>query len=183
MKTYSKDMKDRVKPLFHILLIFTLLISYCHQVFGQEQVNISAGFGIPELSNIGVRYQLDQVQIGLSVGSMPVENGSIISILGDIRYHFGGFSELSNRRPWYGRIGLNYLRDETENLIHKYLYFNTRIGRDFNISNKIGVEIDIGAIFQLSHEEIRKKPSNGCWICPIEFPVLPSVGIGLFYRV
>ncbi len=51
-----------------------------------------------------------------------------------------------------GTEGLNYFREETENLIGKYLYFNTRIGRDFNISNKIGVEIDIGAIFQLSHD-------------------------------
>ena len=181
MKTYSKDMKDKVKPLFHILLIVTLLISYGHQVFGQEKVNISTGIGIPELLNIGVRYQYKQTQIGFSIGSMPLGlSEKIISISSDIYYHFGGFTELSNRRPWYGRIGLNYLRDEDKYLIDKYVYLNSRIGRDFNISNKIGVEIGVGAIFQLSNEEIRKKPSSGF---DFEFPVIPSLGVGLFYRL
>jgi len=174
-------MKDKMKLVFYILLIVTFSISFVHQGFGQGKVNISAGFGIPELLNIGVRYQLNQVQIGLSVGSMPVEDESIISILGDVRYHFGGYSKLSSRRPWYGRVGLNYIRDETEYKIDKYIYLNSRIGREFNISNKIGIEIDAGAIFQLSNEEERKKPSSG-WNLNLDFPVLPSFGIGLFYH-
>ena len=175
-------MKDKVKLLSNILLIITFLFSHSNQVFGQEKVNLSTGFGIPELLNIGVRYQLSQVQIGLSVGSIPVPNENIISISGDVYYHFGGFSELSNRRLWYVKIGLNYLRDETESVIDKYLYLNTRVGRDFNISNKIGIEIDVGAIFQLDNEVIRKKPPSG-WNIDIEMPVIPSIGIGLFYRI
>ena len=177
-------MKEKVKPLSSILLIITFLFCYSNQVFGQEKVNISAGFGIPELLNIGVRYQSNQTQIGLSVGLIPLgSNENIISILGDVRYHFGGFSELSSRRPWYGRIGLNYLRDETGSNIDKYLYLNTRIGRDFNISNKIGIEIDVGAGFQLSHERIRKKPPGWLSNIDIKVPVIPSIGIGLFYRI
>jgi len=177
-------MKNKMQLLTYILLFITFLFSCNYRVFGQEDVNISTGFGFPELINIGVRYQSNQTQIGLSIGAMPLgSNENIISISGDIYYHFGGFSELSNRRPWYGRIGLNYLRDENENIIDKYFFLNTRLGRDFNISKKIGIEIDVGAIFRLSNKEIRKKPSSG-WNIDTKPPVVfPSLGIGLFYRI
>lgn len=175
-------MKNKVKPLCCILLIITFSFNYSNQVFGQEKVNISIGIGLPELLNINVRYQLKQSQIRIGFGTLPLKEESLISISGDFYYHFGGFSELSNRRPWYGRIGLNYLRDETESIIDKYLFLNTRIGRDFNISNKIGIEIDIGTGIRLKNEVIRKKPSSG-WIIAIEVPFIPSIGIGLFYRI
>ncbi|SIN65344.1 hypothetical protein [Algoriphagus halophilus] len=183
-------MKNKSKVLTYLFLIITSLFSWINQVYGQEKLNISTGFGLPELLNIGMRYQIDQTQIGLSVGSLPLgSNESVVSISGDFYYHFGGFSELSNRRPWFGRIGLNYLRDETESIIHKDFYLNTRIGRDFNISKKIGIEIGIGAIFILSDKEINKNTSNsagtwtGGWTFDLDFPVLPSLGIGLFYRI
>ncbi|HSI78097.1 MAG TPA: hypothetical protein VK957_19525 [Lunatimonas sp.] len=176
-------MKNNMKVLTYIFLFISSLFSWNNQVYGQEKLNISTGLGMPELLNIGVRYQIDQTQLGLSVGSMPLgSNENIVSISGDVYYHFGGFSELSNRRLWYGRIGLNYLRDENVNRIDKYVYLNTRLGRDFNISKKIGIGIDFGAIFQLSNEVIMKKPSSG-WSIGFDFPVLPSLGIGLFYRI
>lgn len=176
-------MKNKVRPLFYILLLFGFIISNEYQVSGQEKVNISIGIGLPELMNIGACFQFNQVQIGLSVGSMPLGSSEkIISISGDFYYHFGGSSELSNRHPWYGRIGLDYLRDETKSFIDKYLFLNTRIGRDFNISKKFGIAIDVGAVFQLSNDVIRKTPSHGMNL-GIEYPVLPSLGIGLFYRI
>ncbi|MGA2408444.1 MAG: hypothetical protein ABSF81_17085 [Bacteroidales bacterium] len=162
-------------------LLFMFLLSYGNQTSGQKNVNISAGFGLPELLNIGVRYQLEQVQIGLSVGSIPVKKDeSIFSVSGDVFYHFGGYSKLSTRHPWYGRVGLDYLKDETETLLDKYLYLNSRIGRDFNISKKIAIEIEAGAFFRLFYNEIRKNPSNA-WEFDFNFPVLPSFGIGLSY--
>jgi len=175
-------MKNKDKLLYFIILFIIFSSGYDNQVFGQEKVNMSVGLGIPEFLNIGVRFQLEQAQIGISIGSIPVKDESIISISSDVYYHFGGFSELSNRRPWYGRIGLNYLRDETETIIDKYIFLNVRIGRDINISEKIGIEIEAGAIFQLSNEEIRKKPSSSWFDFDFEFPVLPSIGIGIFYR-
>lgn len=177
-------MNDKLKKTFTCnLLIITLIFSCGYQASAQEKLNISGGLGLPELLNIGVRYQLEQVQIGFSVGSMPYGSGEyLVSFSGDVYYHFGGSSELSNRKPWYGRIGLNYLRDESELVIDKYFYLTTRFGRDFNISRKIGIEIDIGAIFQLSNKEIRKSPPSG-WDFNFEYPVLPSIGVGLFYRI
>jgi len=176
-------MKNKVKPIYHILLFITFSFSYGNQVFGQEKVNISAGIGLPELLNIGVRYQLDQAQIGLSIGSMPVKDESLISLSGDFYYHFGGSSKFSDIRPWYGRIGLNYVRDETETSVDKYLYLILRIGRDFNLSKKFGINIDAGLGPQLFHDEIMKKPSTSWFNLDFEFPVIPALGICLFYRI
>ena len=75
--------------------------------------------------------------------------------------HFHCKSALSNRRPWYGRLGLSYYRVESKSAINKYLLLNTRIGRDFNISKEVGIEIGIGASISAFHREIRKKPGGG----------------------
>lgn len=175
-------MKTENNLLYNFILFSIFSFCCANQLFGQEKVNISAGMGIPELLNVGVRYQLKQAQIGISFGSVPVKDESIFSVSGDVYYHFAGLTKLSNRRPWYGKVGLNYLRDETKTLLDKYLYLNLRIGRDFNISKKIGIEIDAGAIFQLFNKTIRFQPPGG-WNLDIKFPVIPSFGIGLFYRI
>ena len=175
-------MKDLSIFLHNLMLLSIFSLCYGNQSFGQEKANISSGIGLPELLNLGVRYQLKQAQLGIGFGFIPIKEESVIAVSGDVYYHFAGLSEFSNRRPWYGRLGLNYLRDETKTLVDKYLYLNLRIGRDFNISKKIGIEIDAGAIFQLFNETIRKEPSSG-WNLDLEFPILPSFGIGLFYRI
>lgn len=174
-------MKVKATSLFNTILIIIVLHYNFQQVYGQEKVNITTGFGLLELLNIGIKYQSNQTQVGLSVGSIPVgSEEKIISISSDIYYHFGGFSELTNVRPWYGRMGVNFLRDETASIIDKRVFLNMRVGRHFNISKKVGIQFDLGVAFQLHHEEIRKKPSIN-----IDFELLfiPSLGIGLFYRI
>lgn len=71
---------------------------------------------------------------------------------------------------------------ETKYSIYKDLYLNSRIGRDFNISKKIGIEVDIGAVFALSHEKTIKEKH---WLSGLDFnnSVLPTLGIGLYYRI
>jgi hypothetical protein len=188
IKTVTSWILNKVKMkikdylLYHLILLSIFSFCCASQLLGQEKVNISAGMGLPELLNVGLRYQLKQAQIGISVGSVPLKDESILSVSGDVYYHFAGLSELSDRRPWYGKVGLNYLRDETKTLVDKYLYLNLRIGRDFNISKKIGIEIDAGAIFQLFNKTVRLEPSGG-WSFDINIPVLPSFGAGLFYRI
>lgn len=175
-------MKIFLNYLNHFGLIIITSVCCNNLSFGQEKVNISVGAGIPELLNVGLRYQFKQTQIGIGLGSMPKSDGSIISVYGDFYYHFAKLSKFSNRKVWYGKIGLNYLREENDYFIEKYVYLNLRVGRDFNISKKMGVQIDAGAIFQLYDEEIRKIPPSGFGL-DLNFPVLPSLGIGLFYRI
>ena len=66
------------------VLLFIFFSGCVTQTSGQEKVSISAGIGIPELLNVGVQYQLNQVQLGLSIGSMPIKDESLFSISGDV---------------------------------------------------------------------------------------------------
>jgi len=109
-------MKYKVKPLFYILIFIYSLLSSGNQLFGQEKINMSLGIGFPEFINVGIRYQLKQTQLGFGFGYMPIigkiileeTDNKMISILSDFYYHFGGYSEMSKRRPWYLRSGLIY---------------------------------------------------------------------------
>ncbi|MFN2396527.1 MAG: hypothetical protein ABR597_12665 [Bacteroidales bacterium] len=175
-------MEKQKQFLKKLLLCSMFFICCAGPLVGQEKLNVSAGIGLPEFLNVGLRFQHNQAQIGLSVGTMPLKDESLFSVSGDVYYHFAGSSALSDRRPWYGRVGLNYLRNETHHFIDKFMYFNVRVGRDFNISEKFGVNFDAGAIFELYNEEIRKVPPSG-WNFDFDFPVLPSFGIGFFYRL
>jgi hypothetical protein len=149
-----------MKRLSCILMIITFLFSSGGQMFGQEKVAISTGFGLPEALNIGLRYQiLDQAKIGLSVGWWENE----ISLSGDYYYHFSGSSKFSDIHPWYGRIGLNCIPNWWTN---SYL----RIGRDFNLSKYIGISIDAGLMYNFIY---RKHGLH---------PLITTYGVSLFYR-
>ena len=172
-------MKKKLPFLNHVLLLLIILFSFGNQVYTQEKVNISAGVGIMELINLGLKFQLNQKQIGIGVGFMPAGDESVTSFFGDFYFHFAGKSKLSTRRPWYGKFGLNYFRDETESAIYKYLYLNLKVGRDFNISKRVGIALEAGGLVQLMFKEVEKTPTNS-W--GPEMPVLPGIGVGIFYR-
>ncbi len=177
-------MKNNMKALPRILLIIAFSFSSSNQSFGQKMVDISTGIGVPELLNIGVRLQLDQIQIGFNIGSFPSEDRSYSSTSGDLYYHFAGHSKLSNRWAWYGRGGINYQRRELTKPTYpnyhwssKELFLNLRIGRDINFSPTIGISIDAGASFSLFYEHIGYKGFG------FHFPVLPSLGATFFIRI
>jgi hypothetical protein len=175
-------MKNRVKTLYCILLIVSLLFSSGGQMFGQGKVNISAGIGFPDLLNIGIKYRvLNQVKIGLSIGYMLPNKqnnvadqffwGNLLSFAGDIYYHFAGSSKFSDMRPWYGRIGFNYIRDLRHHLYDnegKYLYSYLRFGRDCYLNKNDGISIDAGLGINLYGYE--------------GFSFIPAIGVCYFHR-
>ena len=163
-------MKIKKKAFPRILLIIAFIFGCGNQIFGQEKVNISGGYGFPELYNIEIQYQLKQAQIGLSVGALPaVYNRGEISISGDVYLHFAGFSELSDRRPVYYRCGIILLFEERR-FINDFSGLNMRIGRDMNISRRVGIGIDTGFWFF----SVFKPESLG---------IGPSLGIKFFIRI
>jgi hypothetical protein len=168
-------MKDKVKTLRGILLILAFLLTSGRQLSGQEKVNITAGAGFLETLNIGLRYQLNQSQWGLSIGTWPsvtdswFDWSSLISISGDFYYHFGGFSEFSDLRPWYGRVGLDFIRIGWDGDIENNLEPHFRIGRDFYLNRAFGFSLDAGVGFFIINDSGMA-------------PVVPAFGTCFFYR-
>lgn len=159
-----------MRSLYYFLLTITLLSTYCSHISGQEKVNISGGLGFPDLVNIGARYQLkqDSLQLGISIG---VGQG-IQAISADIFNHFGGFSKLSTRRPWYLKVGFNIIHEPDEEFSDWAFLFNLRLGRDINLSKKAGLNLEAGLgyspFFGMLMEETK---------------TFPSFGVYFFYRI
>ena len=153
-------MRNMLRPLSFFLLIITFLFSTGGQIFGQGKVSLSTGVGLPELLNISIRYQiLNQSKIGFSVGWLQND----ISFSGDYYYHFSGLSKFSDMHPWYGRFGLNHVMDWWTGT---YL----RVGRDFNMSKSLGINIDAGLMYNFTYREQGIRP------------LITVYGINLFYR-
>lgn len=157
-----------MKKCFY-LFILVWLISITG--YSQNNINASLGVGLPELFNIGVRYELPpQFKIGMSAGT--VFTGAF-SLSGDVYYHFAGHSQLNNMPPWYLRANMTYWQ------LGKIFFINPgqavllgfRIGRDFNVTEKFGVAID-GGIVPISFLSGRKIP----------FSFIPSISISIYNR-
>lgn len=143
----------------------------------QKEIDLTAGVGLPEFLNVGIKGQLKQIALGISVGTVPVleVDEKILSVCCDFFYHFGKVPELSQRRIWHGRVGMNYLSDKINEREDRYTYLNLRIGRDLNLSQKFGFQIDGGILILLTN-----KISEHTWI---DFPIIPSIGLNFFLRL
>lgn len=175
-------MQKQGKFFFCLLGVFVFLFIGNTKVFGQEKVNISAGIGIPELANIALRYQMKQSQLGIGVGTLPDPREKSLVLNSDFFYHFAGQSKLSDRRPWYLKLGAFYLREESDPSINKYIFIAPRLGRDFNLSKKVGVGLDVGFAVQIFDKEIRKSPLNNGLKMDLHNTLWPSLGGNIFYR-
>lgn len=148
----------------------------------QGGVSLKAGIGFPELLNGSIRLEANYYKLGLTFGGLPaIDNESMFSISGDVYFPLGKKFLLKKKQPLCGRIGLSYFRDESEKYRDTYLHLNLRAGRDFMFSEKLGMEIYFGMMIQLHYEHIQKE-SMFLTFSMSEAPVLPSGGVGIFYR-
>lgn len=170
------------------LILVLMLLTSSEYVYSQDSIVIRSksirpiiGMSIPELLHIGVRYQMDDLQYGLNIGSFPAENESIITYSADVIWHMFGEKNALNDKPWYGKIGYTFMREETEFEINTWSYAHMRFGHEFALSNFLALHIDAGLMFELQHDEIEKKPRNSWLNFDFDFPVLPSIGITTAY--
>src|SRR5512133_342266 len=99
--------------LSNLFLSIILMTCIPEKLHGQGKIIVSGGFGFPELVNVGMRYQQGQTGAGITLGALPIFSYLTGAITGDFYYHFGGSSKLTEIRPWYGKIGVSYLQDES----------------------------------------------------------------------
>lgn len=156
--------------------ISTLLMYYIFAIpvttNAQSKLNVGIGADLNELYNISIRYQAEQTQYALGIGTLSAKYENILSISASWYYHFHGVSTYTSRRPWYGKVVMNYLRYEYLDFSpydkRERLLIGLRVGRDFNLSKRLAINSDIG--FNLGSFDI-----------DYGFPF--SSGIWLFYRL
>jgi outer membrane protein W len=177
-------MKARLSNTAAIVVLVSSFLSIPNkECNAQNKFNISTGFGILEMLNVGINYRINEkTQTGIKIGGLPLKNESIFSVSGNYYYHFAGESKLSSRPPWFGKVGISYFRDETEKVIEKYFFTGLRLGREINFTNKIGVRIDAGFDIQVKHFSKEKIPISGGSF-NMNIPFIPCFGINLFYSL
>jgi hypothetical protein len=150
-----------------------------------QNVKVTAGMGIPELLNLGLSAQFKQSQLGFAVGTYPEPDEDIFTLTGNYSYHFGGISQYTTLRPWFGKVGLTYLSDETEWERQTLFMLVPKLGREFNLSPKFGIALEAGIALVLSDKEtVKKEQERGWFDFDLDFTgsVFPSAGVNLFYR-
>jgi len=184
MTAHLHKRKTQKLRLLFLGIGMVILFGQPHHAYSQEKPIISVGMGVPEFINIGFRIPRKKIQFGISVGGFIIpEDIAAVSFSGDFRYYFGASSIFVNERPWYWKIGFNYLRNEDIYSINEYVFLNTRLGFEFNLSKKFGTEVDFGGMLKLHHIETKKSQASGWDFEIINFPVLPSFSTSIFYRL
>ena len=184
--------KTKASIQYYITLAF--LFCFTNYNIGQEAFSATSGFGFTELANIGFQYQNEQTKYGFSIGIIPWSEDTYLSILCDIHLHFGEFSKLSNSKPWYFRFGLDYYKIKKTNegsyKIQEMIYLIFRIGREFNISKKMGFYFDLGANIKVKYNSTDNYPKPTEPLCCQgmrgvyeDYLLLPAFGLGIFYKL
>ena len=161
-----------------LFIAFQVFLLNSSILYGQSSFKVHAGVGVPELAHAGVSIQLEQFQLGLYGGTMPMKEERIFSVLGDVRFHFAGKTKYSDIRPWYARSAL-IICGMIRLLKGNVCLSGARLGRELHFSRRFGLELDIGALLQLAHEEVRKMPPPDLKL-NIRFPSFLSFGLGFF---
>jgi hypothetical protein len=154
--------------------IFALLMYYIFAVpitsNAQSILNVGIGAGLQEGYNVSIRYQAEQTQYALGIGTLKGEFEKRVSVSASMYYHFDGISTLTSRRLWYGKVNIIYYNYDYEfsSFDINSFSFGISVGRDFNITKRLGINSDVG--FNLGNFENADIPFIGA-------------GIWLFYRL
>jgi hypothetical protein len=169
-----------MKTNIYFFVFVISLLCFDYKTFAQNKIGISTGIGLPELLNIGISYQFDEIQIGLTAGTIPKDN--VTSVFIYTQFHFEKLTDSSEISPWYLMYGLNYLRDETKSKINKYFHGNFRIGREIYLTKNIVFDFNIGMVIKIAEKTFWKE-NNNYPLGGTDFPTFfPSLGINTFYK-
>ena len=94
----------------------------------------------------------------------------------------------SNKNFWYTRWNFTSIKYTDEYKITKTDVFSSRIGREFNISNYFGIDLDLGLALKLSERTTEIKPRPATWLnLDLDLGIfnlfLPAVGVRAFYKL
>mgnify|MGYP006189136267 CR=1 FL=1 len=176
-----------MKTNFCSLIFWLFSILPFQNARAQQDFNLTAGTGTPEMVNVGVRMQLEQFQYGISIGTSPGYKNENFNASGDFYYHFAGRSQQTDLPPWYGKAGITYMHSEGEWEKRMNLLFVPRLGREFNVTPQFGISLEAGVMLMLVDRNTAKKERTGNVSGDLDLIgsdlILPSAGLKIYYRL
>jgi hypothetical protein len=161
--------------------VFLCFVLFCMQARPQSLL-VTAGIGFIDLTHAGVKLEIKQFQAGFTVGNALIDKKVVYTSSLDLYYHFAGKSKEVKVKPWYIRAGMNYYKNETLLSRNDIWFMKARLGREFNLSKRIGFFAEGGAVILVIHTYKDKDPNDDTEN-RIDFtPYQPSMAAGMFYR-
>jgi len=177
--------KTRKRNSIHYLIAVLLFAIALQPIStnGQSRFKLTGGFGVPEMSNVGVRYLQGQVQLGASYGWFRIFGNQMqtATIIG--QFHFSGTSQLSPQKPWFSRLSICFLNEDSQEEEELHTLLNLHFGRDLNLSQNWGLEVYLGYTFQVGSDKRIKDSSYWGITANLEKDSFPSLGFNFYYRL
>jgi hypothetical protein len=163
----------------HILIWLILLIATNYANSQTKNWRISVGVGFPEYLNIGIGKKINSKQlIEFSYGTYPkIDN--IYSLTLEHYLFLSDSKTYDNLKTWYFGQKANFIREGVKFPRDLYI-LGADLGRQFNLSNRIGFLFDLGVAYIYE----RKKSLNSVneTIILKKNGVIPTGHIGVLYR-
>lgn len=179
--------KNMIIMMLWIFAVHFMKAQDSTQVTSKEHVktnHLILGISLPEGPLIGVRHQINDLQIGMSLGFYPRGNDQQFqSFNAELIINTAGTRNSLGNQPWYMRAGISYMQSENEYEWNSDVVSHLRYGYEFAISKSLAFQIDAGLMFHLSHQEIQKKPRNTWFELDFDFPILPSIGLTTAFNI
>ena len=169
-----------MKVALSITLFFAVTTAFCHDRNSATQLSVILGLGLPESIHSGIRISHKQWHFDASGGTTF---GELFTVNGNVAYHFGSKKMIDRfkLKPWYTSFGISYLVAESTTSYSQDLYLNSRIGRDFRMTDRFNLSLSGGLGVNLYHERYDKDP--GGWNFDIWLPIIPSGQFSLQFKM
>jgi hypothetical protein len=165
------------------IVLTAMQVLFGENTKGQGRFLITGGFGMPEMSNAGIRYQHGQVQVGASYGWFQAFGNQFQSITIVGQLHVLGSSQLSPQKHWFSRVGVCFLNENSPEEEELHTLLNLQLGRSLNLSHNWGVEVYLGYAVQVNSNKRTKDSSYWGITSNLEKASFPSLGFNFYYRL
>lgn len=143
---------------------------------------VVSGVGLPDLIHIGLNKNLTtRSSLGANVGFIPASS-KMRQLTFEHKLNFKYSRKFTNQPTWYfGQRVTGFYEDNGE-IKWRTIYLTPNIGKHINISDKFGLNADIGTFIQIWQ---KIKRDQYCFDCDsdVRFFVLPSIRIQVFYKL
>lgn len=169
----------RIHRIFVHLLIASSIF-YSVAVKGQD-FEISAGIGIPEVPNVGLKILNENFSFGFAYGFVP--NKDIRTINVDFGIFFGKPAKNAEAKKSVFRTLFTHYREETERRIFNHSYLIFRAGRNYFFTSQFGLNLEGGLTIEVGENIVSKDGTVPSSFNFIYDNVFPSLSIRFFYRI
>lgn len=168
------------KSLLSIIFVIAL-----HSVLAQDKaLDLVAGYGFPEMLHIGFNASISaRSTLGFNAGARA-SGFEAVQVTIDHQFNVASSKKFEARPTWYFGDRLTYFHQDNSARVWRVLYLTPVIGRHMNISDRFGLNIDLGIYIILWEKSNRC--SAGCDVYGREeFTDFfsPSGRLQVFYRI